>query len=133
MSNHVNLETFANGALAERINLELSKVLENIADPNTDPKKARKVTMNITLKPNESRNLASVSITAKCNLQPAREIETNLMIDYNSEGKVVGAELKSGIPGQMYVDENGEVLTDRGEKPAETEIAKKENKVVNFK
>ncbi|MEK3974512.1 MULTISPECIES: RusA family crossover junction endodeoxyribonuclease [unclassified Psychrobacillus] len=32
--------------------------LDNIADPNTDHKKARKVTVSLTRKANEKRNLA---------------------------------------------------------------------------
>jgi hypothetical protein len=45
----IDLNTFANGALAERANEELQKILENIADPNTDAKKKRKLTLTITL------------------------------------------------------------------------------------
>ncbi|WP_257279280.1 hypothetical protein [Clostridium botulinum] len=38
MEKMINLETFADGALAEKINMALKEVLENIADPNTDYK-----------------------------------------------------------------------------------------------
>lgn len=127
----IDLNTFASGALAERTNIELQKVLENIADPNTDHKKTRKVTINIVLKANEKRNLASVIVDAKSSLVPAKGIESEIIIDYNTNGSVTGAELKSGIPGQMYVDDNGDVLTDRGE-TIENETSKS-SKVVNFK
>ncbi len=36
MTSIVDLNAFADGALAEQFNAELYKVLENIADPNTD-------------------------------------------------------------------------------------------------
>ena len=61
----IDLNTFASGALAEKVNIELQKVLENISDPNTDHKKARKVTVTMTLKANERRNLANVLVDNK--------------------------------------------------------------------
>lgn len=132
MKNIVDLNSFANGALAEKVNIELQKVLENIADPNTDPKKARSVTVNIVLKSNENRSLATVTVETKCKISPAKAIETELLIDMGTNGKITGAELKSGAPGQMYIDNNAEILTDRGEKPEE-ELQKAPTKVVSFK
>ena len=92
----IDLNTFASGALAEKVNIELQKALDNIADPNTDHKKARKVTVSITLKANEKRNLANVIVDTKSTLVPAVGVETELIIDYTPDGKITGAELKSG-------------------------------------
>jgi len=44
------LINFANGALAEQLENELDRVLENIYDPNTSPTAARKITLTVTLK-----------------------------------------------------------------------------------
>lgn len=110
----VDLSNFANGAVAERFNIELQKVLENIADPNTDPKKARKLQLNITLKGNENRDVASVGVQAKSTLAPARDIETSIVLDVDSDGSVVGSELKSGIKGQTFIDDQGEIRDDKG-------------------
>lgn len=112
----IDLNTFADGAVAERLNHEISRVLENIADPNTDPKKARKVQVNITLKADDKRDLANVSITAKTTIAPAREIETKIILDRDNTGKITGAELKSGIKGQTYIDNEGNIADDRGSK-----------------
>ncbi|MFC4768712.1 replication terminator protein [Effusibacillus consociatus] len=117
----IDLTNFADGAVAERFNLELKKVLENIADPNTDPKKARKITLTVTVKADEKRDIANVSIQTKTVVAPAREIETKIVMDYDNTGSVVGAELKSGVKGQMFIDADGEVADDKG------------NKVVRFK
>ncbi|KFZ32144.1 replication terminator protein [Anoxybacillus flavithermus] len=114
--NIIDLNNFADGAVAERFNQELQKVLENIADPNTDPKKPRKVTLTVTLKADEKRDLAMVSVTAKSTLVPATPIETKLVMDYDSKGRITGAELKSGIKGQTYIDEDGEISDDQGNK-----------------
>ena len=127
----VNLDTFAGGAVAEKLNIELQKVLTNIADPNTDHKKARKVQMTMTLKANEQRGLATVVVDVKSTLAPSKGVETQMMIDFNASGEVVGAELKSGIPGQTYFDNDG-VKTDTGE-PVEKVETDKSSKVVNFR
>ncbi|WP_078392046.1 replication terminator protein [Shouchella patagoniensis] len=115
MSKIVDLNEFANGAVIERFNIELQKVLENIADPNTDPKKARKLTLTVTLKADGERDIASVGIQAKSTLSPAKDIETKIVIDQDGAGKITGKELRSGVKGQTYFDETG-VYEDTGEK-----------------
>lgn len=125
----INLNEFAGGALAEKFNFEMQRVLENIADPNTDHKKKRKIQINLTLESNEKRNLTNVLVDIKSTLAPSKGVETQIMVDYSPNG-VVGAELKSGIPGQTYFDGEG-VKTDTGE-PVE-EVEKQSSKIVQFK
>lgn len=118
----IDLNTFAEGALAERTNSELQKILENIADPNTDATKKRKLTLTITLSADEKRDVVLTNVIAKCTLAPAKQIETKLIMDMDSKGKITGAELKSGIKGQTFIDvDTGEIQDDRG------------MKIVNFK
>lgn len=118
----IDLNTFADGALAERANVELQKILENIADPNTDAKVKRKLTLTITLAADDKRDVVLTNVVGKSTLAPAKPIEAKLIMDLDNEGKVTGAELKSGIKGQTYVDiETGEIQDDRG------------TKIVNFK
>lgn len=134
MKKIIDFNNFAQGGPAEKFNIELQKVLENIADPNTDAKKVRKVSMVVSLKPNEHRNLADVSVEIKSTIVPSQPIGTSLIIDTDTDGKATGAELKSGMPGQMYMDDNGEALDDRGRKVEETSKPKAtDTKVVNFK
>lgn len=131
MKQIIDLNSFASGALAEKVNIELQKALDNIADPNTDHKKARKVSVTITLKANALRNLANVIIDTKSTLVPAVGVETELIIDYTKDGKITGAELKSGIPGQAFISDDGEILDDKGKPlPVEEPTNKK---VVQFK
>lgn len=112
----INLMDFADGAVAERFNLELRKVLDNIADPNTDPKKVRKVTLTVSLKADDKRDIASVGIVAKSTIVPAKDIETKIVLDYDTKGNVIGQELKSGAKGQTFMDVDGDMATDTGEK-----------------
>lgn len=126
----LNLNTFADGALLERVNDSINKVLVNIADPNTDAKKKRSVTVTLTFEGNEQRNLANVSVESKEKLVPAHSVATSFLIDRDAAGEIVGAELKSGIPGQTMITEMGEVVTDTGELIDEVE---QQNNIVDFR
>ncbi|MEH7122090.1 replication terminator protein [Bacillus sp. JJ1773] len=122
MPNIIDLNTFADGALSERANVELQKILENIADPNTDAKVKRNLTLTITLSADDKRDVILTSVVAKSKLAPAKKIETKLIMDMDNKGKITGAELKSGAKGQTFIDvETGDIQDDRG------------NKIVNFK
>ena len=57
MENMINLESFADGALAEKVNMALKEVLENIKDPNTDYKAKRKLTIDLIFTSGEDRDL----------------------------------------------------------------------------
>ena len=115
----INLETFAEGALAEKINMALKEVLGNIADPNTDFKKKRKLTLEMTFTSGEDRELAEVSILTKTKLAPNKPVATKIIIGTDGKGGILASEFKKQVPGQstMRVDEEtGEVLTTAEEK-----------------
>lgn len=115
----LNLGEMAQGAFMEQFNIELKKVLANIADPNTDPKKARKITLTAILKADENRDVVDFEVQSKASLIPAKPIATKIIIDRDKDGSVVAAELKSGVKGQTFLDDDGQVKDDTG-------------KVVNF-
>lgn len=113
MDKMINLETFANGALAERMNQGLREVLENIADKNTDSKPKRKLTLDMTFSTDEERELTEVTITAKAKLAPRSAIATKIIIDKDLNGEVLGTEFKKQVKGQTYMkvdNETGEVF-----------------------
>ena len=114
MEKMINLETFANGALAERMNQALKEVLENIADKNTDSKPKRKLTVDMTFATDEERELTEVTITAKTKLAPRSAVATKIIIDKDITGEVIGTEFKKQVKGQLYMkvdNETGEVYT----------------------
>lgn len=122
MKKMIDLEQFADGAVAERFNAELQKVLENIADPNTDAKKVRKLTLTVAFKSaDDKRDVVQVSVQAKTTLAPATNIETKLIVDHDTNGEVVGTELQSGVKGQSFIDSDGDISDDTG------------NKIIEFK
>lgn len=111
----IDLNDFADGAVAERFNLELQEILKNIADPDTDPAKKRKLQLNITFEADERRDLADVIIETKTTLAPAVAVGTKLLMGYDENGVIAGAELKSGMKGQTYFDaSDGEMKEDDG-------------------
>lgn len=112
----VDLNQFAEGALAARFNEELGRVLENIADPNTDPKKNRKITVEVQVHGDDKRDVLNAAVVAKSKILPAKEVETKVMMGADNNGNVVGKELKSGVKGQMFLDGEGDVSQDDGEK-----------------
>jgi hypothetical protein len=65
MEQIVDLNTFADGAVAERFNLELQKVLENFADLNTDPTAKRKINLVVTLSGDDARDVIITHVQAK--------------------------------------------------------------------
>jgi len=100
----INLNTFAGGALAEQLNIELQKVIDNIDDPNTPPVAVRKLTLEISLKPNQRRNGANVTINVKSKLAPVIPVETAIMIGRDGAGNVEAAEIRNQVAGQLEMD-----------------------------
>lgn len=52
---NANLLEVARGAIGERLDYELSKVVDNIADLNTKADAVRKITLTLSLKPDSER------------------------------------------------------------------------------
>lgn len=113
MANLIDLNKIANGALLEMANREMKKILENIADPNTKESAKRSLTITLTFEPSKGRDVASTDIQVKSKLVPRNGASTNFIIGEDSNG-VTGGEMKSNIPGQLYMDEDGDVKDDLG-------------------
>jgi len=98
----------------ERFHLELQKTLENIAGPNTDPTKVRKITLTAKLKADENRDVVNFEVESKAYLVSAKSLSTKIIIDRDNDGSVVGAELLSGEKGQTFLDVDGIIKDDKG-------------------
>lgn len=94
----------AKGAIQERVDYEVAKVIDNILDVNTDAKKKRKITLTIELAPDENRQFISLSASAKSTLAPVVPIGTTLGIAADWNGEMVIVETVPQIPGQMNLD-----------------------------
>ena len=105
-----SLDSLANGALLEKFNAAMSKVTENIADPNTKAKAKRKIIMEIICSPEEDRDFVPIEIAVKTTLAPAKSIASRIVIGRDKDGKAVSNEY-NGNKNQirMEVAENGDV------------------------
>ena len=86
----VNLETFAGGALQEKFDDAMEKVLQNMTDPNTPWKNKRKITVEVTFEQNEDRDDSSVNVSV------GRDLST---------GKCYAEEYGNTVRGQMSFDD----------------------------
>lgn len=105
----LSFSTLAGGGVQERLQDALDQVATNIADPNTDAKKTRKVTMTLTLKPNEQRSIANLDIDVKTSLVAPVGISTTLMIDRDEKGNAVAQEIYGKDPQQGVIFDDSKV------------------------
>lgn len=87
----VTLETIAGGAIKELFETELSRVLENIADINTDPAQKRTITINVEFKPGAKRDTADVKLKCGSKLAGIMTVNTALFMG-KQNGKLVAVE-----------------------------------------
>jgi hypothetical protein len=130
-----DLSNVANGGLQEKLDRALNQVTENIMDPNTDQTKKRKITINLVFEPSKSGDAVDVDIQTKVSLVPEQGVGTTMLIGRDGKGKTVVNELKSGIPGQTFIDpETGELKTDTGQPVSEVEAVEQasEKKVIDL-
>ena len=76
----LNLNEIAEGALQEKINTAMRKVLENMQDPNTPYKVKRGITVKIGFTQTESRSDAVVDVSVETKLAPSSPINTMMSI-----------------------------------------------------
>lgn len=100
IDNKKSILEMARGAIQERADYEMSRLLENIIDVNTDAVATRKLTLTLTLKPDANRKNIAVSVVAKSALAPTNPVVTSLYVA--GENDVV--ELTPQIPGQVMMD-----------------------------
>jgi len=90
----------AQGAILERTDCEMSRILADILDPNTSATAKRKLTITLELKPDDDRQTITVSCTAKSTLAATNPVVTSLHVV--DKDNVV--EMTPQIPGQMGID-----------------------------
>lgn len=102
----VNLEMFAGGALQEKFDDAVKKVLANLLDPNTPWKNKRKIAIEVSFEQNEDRDDASVNVSVVTKLAPVKPIGTRMSIgkDLDTE-EVFAEEYGSQCRGQITMEE----------------------------
>ncbi len=103
----LNLANLGDGAAVELFEAELNKVLKNIMDPNTDAKQSRSITMKVTFKPDENRDLATVDLSVGSRLSGSKAFLTKVLFGKDVRGKVEVREFENNQPSMF---EKGKVI-----------------------
>lgn len=91
----------AKGAFQERVDYEMSKVIDNILDLNTKATAKRKIVLTIEFQPDDERHTIGVAVQAKATLAATNPVATALCITGDGNGEMVVAEMVPQIPGQL--------------------------------
>lgn len=102
--NKSSILQMARGAIQERVDYEISRIVDNILDVNTDACAKRKLTLTIELKPDENRQYIKIAASAVSKLAPATPVGTTLGIAADGNGEMVIVESVPQVPGQMSMD-----------------------------
>ena len=105
----------ARGAIAERVDYEMGRVMRNIMDPNTSATAKREINLTIKLSPDDERTVIGVTVEAKSKLAPTVPIKTSLYAHTDSYGEFHAVEMTPQLPGQIGFD---------GEEPEQPTILK---------
>ena len=84
----LSVATMLGGAIVERVNDELAKVLMNVVDPNTPATAKRELTLKISFKPEKDRSMGNVSIAVTSKLAAPEQMGTRLFIAMTKAGPV---------------------------------------------
>lgn len=104
--NLLNLKDLANGALQEKADTAMRKVLENMQDPNTPWKNKRQINIKIAFVQNEGRDDAAMEVSVDTKLAPVSPVVTRMAIGKDlMSGKTYAQEYGRQIKGQMSLDE----------------------------
>lgn len=99
-----NLDELMDGAVNEQFNQNLAQLWDNVFDPNTDPKKARVLTMKIKIVPNERRDSAEMRVSFTKTLAQNNDLAQTVMLELSGNGSVIATERTDQIPGQMNME-----------------------------
>lgn len=95
----------ARGAFLEQVDYEMSKVIDNILDPNTKATGKRRMTVTMEMIPDDSRMNISVGFSTKLTLVPANTLTTSLSVwSDGATGEMCVVENVPQIPGQMALN-----------------------------
>ena len=96
-----SLIQMARGGFMEIFDAEMTKVLDNILDPNTKATGKRKLTVEFTFAPDDNRQTVGVSFQCKQKLEPINPVVTSLFITGDQTGEVTVVEMVPQVPGQI--------------------------------
>ena len=113
-----SLLQMARGAIEERFDYEMTRILDNILDENTKATAPRKITLTVEIRPDDDRRVLQVAATAKATLAPTNAVATSLYVAGHEEGQPVAVEMTPQLPGQR------DLFGGEQEQPAQLRLVK---------
>lgn len=96
-----DLSRLMGGAVQERWEDALGRMTRNILDPNTEPRRARKITMVLTIKPTESRDGGEMSFDVKESFAPPTPVKQSVFFDQTDDGTIYAMQKLNQVAGQL--------------------------------
>jgi len=82
----VDLQSLNSGAAVELFEEAFEKVLDNISDPNTDPRALREIRLVVKIKPNEERSGAVTTVSVASKLANVKPHESFIVLGTDGSG-----------------------------------------------
>lgn len=102
----LSLQDIAGGALHEKANAAMQKVLDNMQDPNTPWKNKRQIHIKLAFSQNEDRDDAAVELSVETKLAPVSPVMTRMSIGKDlATGENYAEEYGKQVKGQMSLDD----------------------------
>lgn len=118
---HINLAELAGGTLQEKFDREITRVVQNMQDPNTPFGEKRGITINLSFHQNEARDDAKIEISVKSKIAACISAKTHFAMGQDlRSGQVIVKEYGKGIPGQMVLSDTPEQAEKDAGKPKTT-------------
>lgn len=105
MNNQKSILEMARGALMERADYELERVIENILDVNTPSDKKRKLTVTLELTPSGNRSMVAISAYAKSTLCATEPVQAQFWLGVDKNGVPGMREMLAESPDQTVMEE----------------------------
>lgn len=113
---NLQIDQLANGELDKEIDRELKKVFDNIHDKKTDPTQERAITIRVKFIPCKERENIEIESEISTKLAKINGTKARAVTRRNPEtGQIEAREIKSGIRGQTYFDDDTRLMTDDGQ------------------
>lgn len=110
----ISLDNLCGGALLERFTLAMTQIGRNIMDPNTNPEKARTLTIKMTFKADKNRKNMKMQVQTNISLASPEADETLLLI---------GQDLRTGrIEMSEYGDDSQRIQMAAESIPVKAEV-----------
>lgn len=98
MEEIVTLASVANGAALELFDHELRRVISNIADVNTSPKKKREIHIKLVIQPSEDRGIGYINLEVTAKLAGVKPVESTMYFG-KKDGRFVAVQANPAQPG----------------------------------